>query len=94
MRELGNELSGSKKQGDCFDSDCHKTANILYSIIDGESTKEEELFFKAHVDECKPCLQHYKIEDSIIQAVKEKLSKKTCPESIVSSIKNQIKNNF
>ncbi len=72
-------------------SNCVKVHELLNVIIDDEATKDEEEFFKEHIDECAPCLEKYNVERSLIEKIKSKLSHKCCPESVVNSIKSQIK---
>jgi mycothiol system anti-sigma-R factor len=75
-------------QANC--SACNDFKEVLYLIMDGEATKEQEAFFKQHIDECAPCLDHYNIEQSMVRIIREKLDKKTCPEQIIRAIKAKI----
>ncbi len=71
--------------------ECKKALLLLESIIDGESTVDEEDFFYEHIDECTPCLRHYNIDRTMVNAVKLKIERKKCPESVINSIRQTIK---
>ena len=87
MKKILQKMFGSKLT--C--SNCVRVHELLNVIIDDEASKEEEQFFKGHIDECAPCLEKYNVERSLIDKIKSKLSHKCCPENVVNSIKEQIK---
>lgn len=81
-------------KSDCenkHNGDCSKVVKIINTIIDGEATTEEEQFFEEHIEKCTPCLDHYNIEKSILEKVKEKITRKSCPENTIQSIREKIK---
>ncbi len=43
-----------------------------------------------NADECLPCLDQYNLEKSILEMIKSKLEKKSCPEELLQEIKLQI----
>lgn len=70
--------------------ECNEFKDILYLIMDGEASKDQETFFAKHAEDCAPCLDHYNIEKSVLDTIKEKISKKSCPKELINSIKDQI----
>lgn len=72
-------------------SDCAKIHGLLNVIIDDEASKEEEEFFRKHIDKCTPCLERYDVERSLIEKIKSKIDHKCCPKQVIESIKNKIK---
>lgn len=98
MKKLIDSLFGSPKKGaddlcdsDNPESDCSKVLSVLQLIIDDEATEDDQKFFKKHVNECEPCLEHYQVEKSLLEEIKAKIEKKECPEEIVKSIKEKLK---
>lgn len=71
---------------------CKKALELLQPILDGVSSKEDEAFFKTHIDKCGPCWEHYNIDKSVVDAVKTKIERKCCPSKLMNSIKDSIKN--
>jgi mycothiol system anti-sigma-R factor len=62
---------------------------MLQIILDGESTHEQRLYFKQHMDQCSPCFQSYEVD----MAIKELLKTKCCgeaPAELIEEIKNKL----
>lgn len=85
MKKILHKLFG----GAC--ADCAKVHSLLNVIIDDEATKDEETFFRDHIDECTPCLERYNVERSLIDKIKSKIDHKCCPLQVIQSIKEKIK---
>lgn len=71
--------------------ECKKALLLIQPILDGESNSKDEKFFYEHIDECTPCLMHYNIDRTMINAIKLKIERKKCPESVLNSIRQNIK---
>lgn len=76
---------------DCGNPDCVKMMESLHLIIDGEVTPEEKEYFRKHLDDCQPCFDHYNVEKSLLESIRTKINKKSCPEQVILNIKDQIK---
>ncbi len=81
---------GGRASASAHCGECNEFKDILYLIMDGEATKDQETFFTKHVEDCAPCLDHYNIEKSVLNTIKDKISKKTCPGELIEAIKNKI----
>ncbi len=78
-----------KKQGYC----CKDCVSNLYSVLDGEATKDQEEYFRTHIQECSHCFNLYEIDKSVKEVIKLKVANKEVPNSLISSIKDKLSNN-
>jgi anti-sigma factor (TIGR02949 family) len=76
-----------KKQGYCC-KDCVKN---LYAVMDGEASKDQEDYFRSHINECLPCFNRYEIDRSVKEVLKLRVEHKEVPSNLVSSIKDKLK---
>lgn len=67
-----------------------KCMQMIQAVLDGSATKDEVEHFKDNFDACLPCIEGYELEKSIKEALKAKVEKKCCPQSIVQKIKLQV----
>lgn len=79
----------SKKSVYCC-KDCVKN---LYAVLDGESTKDQEEYFRTHIHECSNCFNRYEIDRSVKEVIKLKVENKAVPSSLVSAIKERVRQN-
>ncbi len=78
------------KMGDCGDKrNCLETLQL---ILDGQASPEQKADFKLHIDECMPCFQHYKFDQTIKELLKLKCNN-PAPKELIESIKNKIREN-
>ncbi len=91
MATLTNILSKilGKKHSYCC-KDCVKN---LYAVLDGESTKAQEDYFRTHIHECSNCFNRYEIDKSVKEVIKLKLENKAVPSDLVSAIKERVRQN-
>jgi anti-sigma factor (TIGR02949 family) len=75
-----------KKQGYC----CKDCVTNLYSVLDGEATKDQEDYFRSHITECSPCFNRYEIDKSVKEVLKLKVEHKEVPSNLIASIKNKL----
>lgn len=83
----GQQETASVKQSCDHQADCLKR---IQSILDGGATEEEKEHFKEHLDQCMPCIEMYKLEKCIKEALQGKVEKKCCPEKLAAAIRSQI----
>ncbi len=63
---------------------------MLQSILDGQATKEQKDYFKAHMDGCMPCYKSYNLDMAIKELLQSKCCGGDCPEDLVAQIKAKI----
>jgi anti-sigma factor (TIGR02949 family) len=78
-----------KKQGYC----CKDCVRNLYSVLDGEASKDQEEYFRNHINECSPCFNRYEIDKSVKEVIKLKVEHRDVPQSLISSIKDKLNQN-
>ena len=49
--------------------DCHDAMAVLWDFLDGELTEERVAAVRAHLDACRPCLEHHDFEKAFLQAL-------------------------
>lgn len=62
----------------------------IQSILDGGATEEEKAYFAKNMDICRPCIEMYKLEKCIKEALQGKVEKKCCPDKIAAAIRSSI----
>jgi len=83
------KLVGKKQAGYC----CKDCVTNLYAVLDGEATKDQEEYFKTHINECSPCFNRYEIDKSVKEVIKLKVENKQVPANLISSIKDKLQQN-
>ena len=73
----------------CLDRD--KCIRVLHLIIDGEAGNEDEKHFYKHINQCLPCSQYYRLEQTIRIALRKKMKKKVAPEDFINEIRAKVK---
>jgi mycothiol system anti-sigma-R factor len=63
---------------------------MLQTILDGEASEEQRNYFKAHMNQCRPCYSSYDLD----MAIKKLLQCNCCggdvPTELIDQIKTQI----
>ena len=72
-------------------SDRNKCNQVLHLVIDGEASHEEEDYFYNHILQCIDCSHYYLLEQTIREALRNKLDKKEAPEDFIDQIRLKIK---
>ncbi len=67
-----------------------KCMEMIQAVLDGSATADEMEHFKTNMSECMPCIEGYELENSIKEALKMKVEKKCCPQSVVHKIKSNL----
>ncbi len=67
-----------------------KCMEMIQAVLDGSASKEEVEHFKQNMDECMPCIETYRLEKSVKEAMVAKVEKKCCPQSIIVDIRAKI----
>jgi anti-sigma factor (TIGR02949 family) len=71
---------------------CTECLQSLQLLVDGEATKEQENYFKKHLDECTPCYNFYNLEKSVKEVLQNKIEQRPIPPALIESVKAGIKN--
>ena len=69
---------------------CQQALLMLYEVLDRESSTVDTEEFKKHLEECRPCLKRYELEEVFQKFVVDKASQKSS-QSDVESLKARIK---
>ncbi len=72
--------------------DCSGVISRVFLSLDGELSKEQEKEFLDELNRCSWCLEHYHIEQAFKEFLCKKLNKKEVAPTLVSEIKDKIKN--
>lgn len=67
-----------------------KCMKMIQAVLDGSASAEEVEHFKQNMDACMPCIETYKLEKCVKEAMQVKVEKKCCPEKLVLDIKAKI----
>ena len=62
MGNVVSDLSNDQKSPCSNGSDCSKFNELIHSMIDGEMSSSDKVFFDKHSDDCVHCLEHYGAE--------------------------------
>ncbi|QCR23484.1 anti-sigma factor [Pontibacter sp. SGAir0037] len=79
-----------KTTDDCQETDCDKVIELLNTVIDGEATADEQLFFNSHIDNCVSCFESHQKQQLLKSLVSGHLKRVLVPEALVLSIKAKI----
>lgn len=60
---------------------------MIQAILDGEATEQEKNHFRDNMDICMPCINEYHLVRCIKDSLCNRLERKTCPESLINTIK-------
>jgi anti-sigma factor (TIGR02949 family) len=77
------------KTGTCLDRE--KCSEILHLVMDGEATKSDEDYFHDHILQCIDCTQFYMLEQTIRNALRNKIDRKLAPEDFIHQLRMKIK---
>ena len=69
--------------------DCRE---ILQLVLDGQASAEETERFRAHLQECPQCLQHYEVDAEVVAMLRRKCCGGPTPEDLEQQVR--IKLNF
>jgi mycothiol system anti-sigma-R factor len=82
-------MEGNEDQSKC--KDLAKCMEYLQLMLDDESSKEQEVFVKAHLDKCAACFEQYEVEKEIRDLLKRKLANKPVPANLAAEIQLKIR---
>lgn len=63
---------------------------MLQTILDGNASAEQELYFKKHMDACLPCYKSHELDMQIKQLIKSKCCGDPVPSDLIEKIKSQV----
>ena len=63
---------------------------LLRLMLDEQATEEESKYVHEHIDKCYRCYENYDLENTIREAVKNKVKNLKVPPELVTEIKNKI----
>jgi anti-sigma factor (TIGR02949 family) len=70
---------------------CTECLQSLQMLVDGEATKEQESYFKDHLNECTPCYTFFNLEKTVKEVLQNKIQKRPLPPSLIENVKAKIK---
>ena len=56
---------------------CRESLLLLYEVLDRESSSVDTEEFKKHLEECRPCLENYQIEEAFQKFIVQKANQET-----------------
>jgi anti-sigma factor (TIGR02949 family) len=71
---------------------CTECLQSLQLLVDGETTKEQESYFRKHLEECSPCYTFYNLEKSVKEVLQNKIEQRPIPPALIENIKAGIRN--
>ncbi|MFN3403724.1 MAG: zf-HC2 domain-containing protein [Cytophagaceae bacterium] len=71
-------------------NECSECLNSLELYIDGEVNKEQEEYYRNHIEACMPCYKHYNLTKQVKEVLQSKLTKPEVPKDLVANIKDKI----
>ena len=91
MRQLDREPAGSGSRccagaGACGGPDCDEKVDRLFAYLDRELATADEAEVRAHIEECRPCLD----EVAVDQVLKD-LVKRCCQEQAPADLRVRIR---
>lgn len=64
---------------------------MLQSVIDGEATEAQILYFRKHMESCDPCSNNYRLDTTLQALIRSKCCGGNPPEDLSDQIKDQIR---
>lgn len=74
---------------DCTDSNV--CLEMLYRVIDGQASADEEASFGHKIENCMSCFKRYQYEKSMKDVIISKIDKKSVPSSLAEDIIFKVK---
>ena len=68
---------------------CKDVVSQFNLMLDGELNPKEEQNVMCELQRCMHCLQEYNLEEKYRKFIQERVKKKSCPSSCLSSLKNK-----
>lgn len=69
--------------------DCEEAIHRLYDFLDGELTEERRREFRAHLDNCAPCVEKYEFEAELRRIIADR-GKERVPDELRQRVSNAI----
>lgn len=66
--------------------DCEEAVKRLNDYLDHELAPEERADVVKHLQICKPCLERFHFEESLVTQLRERMKKFCCPESLKNKL--------
>jgi len=63
---------------------------MMQSVIDGEASEDQMVFFNRHMKECASCSGNYRVETTLQELVRSKCCGSHPPPDLAEKIKNEI----
>ena len=67
-----------------------KCYEILKLIVDDQASREQQEYFKEHMENCMHCLQEYNLEQEIKQMIRQQADRQTVPSDLIDTIRTAI----
>lgn len=83
MSPLDNPFTSSTgKKATCLE--------MLQTILDGNASDEQQVYFKQHMEKCMPCYKAHELDMQIKHLLKSRCSGNHVPPDLLEKIKNQV----
>lgn len=73
--------------------DCQTFVGLIQLILDDEASQEEKNLFSKHEHMCHHCAEKYNIERSVIEVIRNKVSKDCCPDGFANLVRDAVLQN-
>ena len=70
---------------------CEDAVAILWDYLDGELSPEREAAMRAHLEACRPCLQHHAFERAFLDAVATARTSDPAPPGLRARVTNMLR---
>ena len=70
--------------------DCQTFVGLIQLILDDEATTEQKELFTDHKEMCHHCAEKLNIEQSVIQAIRNKVDKDCCPDGFADLVRSAV----
>ena len=80
-----------KKRVECSAIDyysCEEAVKRLNEYLDHQLTEEERSVVLKHLEICKPCLNRFSFESTLMTSLRQKISRLCAPEGLRDKLKN------
>lgn len=76
--------------GEPHETDCSEVLDHLYEYLDKEMPDVDSAKFQEHIEECRPCLAEYGLEESVKKLVKRCCGQDDVPGDLRSKVMGRL----
>ncbi len=71
-------------------ANCSEYVELIQSVVDNQSTREEEIYLRRHLKICLKCLDKLNLDVELKKALQHKLENQPVPAGLADSIRQKI----